>query len=276
MAIIIFVTLLVLFTYNITMFASHRVDQKRLVQLNEENKIVRQEIERIEKEFKEVSIFIDSLQIYDKKLRAYASLEPINDDLRHMGMGGQVEYFKNQELPEEVRKNLENLSHALDKLLARSRLQKESFGKILTQLEGKKYLRDHTPSIIPVQGWFISGFGYRLDPFTGKVKLHEGLDIAAPIGTPIIAPANGTVKSIGERQGFGLTLELKHGYGFVTLYAHCQRIKVEEGSKVKRGEVIAYVGCTGKCTGPHLHYEVRISQVPVNPVNYIFVSSIAD
>lgn len=270
--------LLTLFVYNITIFASHKVDQKRLTKLHTENKIVRKEIERIEQEFQELTIFIDSLQMYDKQLRAYVSLEPIDDDLRYMGVGGEVTNFYDEiDLPQEVQNNLASLSTALDNLLARSRLQKKSFNELIAHLEEKRYLRTRTPSIIPVHGWFMSGFGYRLDPFTGRVKMHEGLDIAAPSGTPIIAPADGTVSLVGERHGFGLTIEINHGYGYTTLYAHCQRIKAKTGDNVKRGEVIAYVGNTGKSTGPHLHYEVHVSKVPVNPINYILTTkTVAD
>ncbi|MBN2619806.1 peptidoglycan DD-metalloendopeptidase family protein [candidate division WOR-3 bacterium] len=267
------VLLLTFFVYNVTVFASHKVDQNRLTQLHTENRIVRQEIERIEQEFQELTIFIDSLQMYDKQLRAYVSLEPIDDDLRAMGVGGEVLNFYDEiDLSTEVKDNLTSLSTALDNLLARSRLQKESFNELIASLEEKRYLRDRTPSIIPVQGWFMSGFGYRLDPFTGRVKMHEGLDIAAPLGTPIVAPAHGRVSFVGDRQGFGLTIEIDHGYGFSTRFAHCQRIKAQVGDNVKRGEVIAYVGNTGKSTGPHLHYEVHVSKVPVNPINYILTS----
>lgn len=270
--------LLTLFVYNITVFASHRVDQQRLTQLHTENKIVREEIERMEQEFQELTIFIDSLQMYDKQLRAYVSLEPIDDDLRYMGVGGEVTNFYDEiDLPHEVQNNLASLSTALDNLLARSRLQNKSFNELIAHLEEKRYLRTRTPSIIPVHGWFMSGFGYRLDPFTGRVKMHEGLDIAAPSGTPIIAPADGTVSFVGERHGFGLTIEINHGYGYATLYAHCQRIKAQVGNNIKRGEVIAYVGNTGKSTGPHLHYEVHVSQIPVNPIGYILTTkTVAD
>jgi murein DD-endopeptidase MepM/ murein hydrolase activator NlpD len=265
--------LLTLFVYNITVFASHRVDQQRLTQLHTENQIVREEIERMEQEFQELTIFIDSLQMYDKQLRAYVSLEPIDDDLRYMGVGGEViNFYDEVDLSQEVQDNLANLTNALDNLLARSRLQKKSFNELIAHLEEKRYLRTRTPSIIPVQGWFMSGFGYRLDPFTGRVKMHEGLDIAAPRGTPIIAPADGTVSFVGDRQGFGLTIEINHGYGYTTLYAHCQRIKAQLNDNVKRGEVIAYVGNTGKSTGPHLHYEVHVSKIPVNPINYVLTT----
>jgi murein DD-endopeptidase MepM/ murein hydrolase activator NlpD len=117
----------------------------------------------------------------------------------------------------------------------------------------------------------MSGFGYRLDPFTGLIKMHEGIDIAAPIGTPIVAPADGTVISAGEKPGFGITVEIDHGYGLVTFYAHLQRYKVESGMNVRRGDIIGYIGTTGKTTGPHLHYEVRLATTPVNPINYILI-----
>lgn len=268
LVITVFLTILI---YNITIFTSHKVDQRRLVQLNRENRIVRQEINEIEEEFSELTMLMDSLKYYDKRLRTYASLEPINDDVRNMGIGGYKDDY-DEELSSTVHENLVQLSETLDELLARSRLQRESFGDLLAHLEEKKYLRAHTPSVIPVQGWFISGFGYRIDPFTGQVKMHEGLDIAAPAGTPIIAPANGVVRSARNNKGFGLTLIIDHGYGFTTLYAHCQRIKVAKGTRVKRGDVIAYVGNTGKSTGPHLHYEVHVAHVPRNPINYILTS----
>lgn len=276
LASLLFIAVLLLFVYNITIFTSHRVDKRKLERLNQENEIVRFEITRIEEEIANLSILIDSLEEYDKKLRTYASLNPIGDDLRSMGVGGSSQFHSVEGLSTEVYSDLEGLSKTLDNLLSRSRLQKESFNNIVQYLDEKKFLREHTPSIIPVQGWFMSGFGYRIDPFTGQVKMHEGLDIAAPPGTPIIAPADGTVKFAGERRGFGLTLEIDHGYGYTTLYGHCQRIDVEEGNRVTRGDVVAHVGSTGKSTGPHLHYEVRVSQIPVNPIHYILTPSIID
>jgi murein DD-endopeptidase MepM/ murein hydrolase activator NlpD len=267
---------LVVLIYNLTLFTSHNIDQRRLERLNRENKIVRREITKIEEEFSKLSVVMDSIKQYDKKLRTFASLEPINDDVRNMGIGGQSGDY-DEELSKNVRGNLAHLSEALDELLARSKLQKQSFSELLSHVEEKKYLRKHTPSVIPVQGWFISGYGYRIDPFTGQIKMHEGLDIAAPPGTPIIAPADGVVKSVSKRKGFGLTLVIDHGYGYTTLYAHCQRTKVTTGTRVKRGDVIAYVGNTGKSTGPHLHYEVRVAQVSRNPIDYILAThTVAD
>lgn len=271
------VALVVLFIYNIFVFASQKADQQRLVQLNRENKIIRSEIVKMKEKTASLVDLMDSLEAYDERLRTYASLNPINDDVRKMGVGGnEPDHY--QQVSIDTREDLITLSQILDNLLARSRLQATSFDELVGYLETKQYLRDHTPSIIPVQGWFISGYGYRIDPFTGTVKMHEGLDIAAPPGTPIIAPANGRVIFVGERPGFGLTLEIAHGYGFSSLYAHCQRIRYTEqdvtlNTRVIRGDIVAYVGTTGKTTGPHLHYEVRVSNVAVDPLDYILALS---
>ena len=266
-----FLSLFILFVYNIVHFASRKVDERRLAQLKQENRIVRQEISRIEKEFTRLNSLIDSLEAYDKRLRTYASLQPIDEDIRRMGIGGRVP--EANVVSTDVRGHITSLSETLDELLARSRLQKESFDELLTYLDEKRHLRNHTPSIAPVRGWFISGYGNRIDPFTGQVKMHEGLDIAAPPGTPIVAPADGTIRSVHRSTGFGLTLVIDHGYGYRTLYGHCQRVKADVGTRVKRGDIIAYVGTTGKATGPHLHYEVHVAQRPVNPLGYIISSA---
>jgi len=234
-AFIFVITILIVFTYNVVKFATTEVDQNRIMQLKEENKIIHDELTRIEKEMYSLNSFLDSLELYDEKLRIYASLEPIGEDVRKMGVGGYTKDYGTDKLSSRVSENLVDMSQTLDNLLARAQLQKESFDAILTHLEEKTYLQNHTPSIIPVQGWLIRGYGYHTDPFTQKVKMHEGLDIAAPIGTPIVAPSDGLVKFTGKRAGFGLVLEIDHGYGFTTIYAHCQRIKVNQGDKVKRG-----------------------------------------
>ncbi|MGB7055087.1 MAG: M23 family metallopeptidase [bacterium] len=271
------VAILVSFTYNLTSFAKKEVDRNRLSQVENENRVVRNEINRIEKEMSNLQTFIDSLELYDKKLRSYAPLRPIDDELRNMGVGGYTPLFEKEELSLDVKSELTNVSETLDNLVGRARLQKSSFDELANFLQEKAYLRNHTPSIMPVQGWLIRGFGYQIDPFTGQVKMHEGLDIAAPTGTPIVVPADGTVRYAGNKKDYGLSVEIDHGYGFVTRYGHCQRIRVNSGMRVKRGDVIAYVGNTGRSTGPHLHYEVRVSHTAVNPMNYVLsVSSMVD
>jgi murein DD-endopeptidase MepM/ murein hydrolase activator NlpD len=271
------VAILVSFTYNLTSYAKKEVDRSRLSQVENENRVVRNEINRIEKEMSNLQTFIDSLELYDKKLRSYAPLRPIDDELRNMGVGGYMPLFEKEGLSLDVKSELTNVSETLDNLVGRARLQKSSFDELANFLQEKAYLRNHTPSIMPVQGWLIRGFGYQIDPFTGQVKMHEGLDIAAPTGTPIVAPADGTVRYAGNKKDYGLSVEIDHGYGFITQYSHCQRIRVNSGMRIKRGDVIAYVGNTGRSTGPHLHYEVRVSHATVNPMNYVLsVSSMVD
>jgi murein DD-endopeptidase MepM/ murein hydrolase activator NlpD len=267
------VVIIVSFLYNLTNFAKKEVDRSRLSQVENENRVVRNEIKRIEAEITGLTNLLDTLESYDKKLRSYAPLKPINEELREMGIGGYTPSFEQEDLSSYTKSGLTALSETLDNLVGRTQLQKSSFDELITYLREKAYLRNHTPSIMPVQGWLIRGFGYQIDPFTGQVKMHEGLDIAAPTGTPVVSPADGTVKYAGNKKGFGLSVEINHGYGFTTLYGHCQRIRVNAGMRVKRGDVIAYVGNTGRSTGPHLHYEIRVAHSAVNPMNYILSAS---
>lgn len=125
------------------------------------------------------------------------------------------------------------------------------------------------PSIWPTNGWTSSGFGYRTDRFTQKWTFHYGLDIVATMGNPVVAPADGFVAEISRSGLLGNSIVLSHGGGLTTLYGHLSKIGVVSGQKVKRGDTIGNVGSTGKSTGPHLHYEVRINGKPVNPYTYI-------
>jgi murein DD-endopeptidase MepM/ murein hydrolase activator NlpD len=145
----------------------------------------------------------------------------------------------------------------------------ESLHELNEYIQGKKFLLARTPAIWPTRGWVTAGFGYRISPLTGLKEFHPGLDIAAKMGTPIIAPSDGVVASIGMKGGYGKMLIIDHGYGFITRYGHISKAKVKVGSKVKRGQTIATVGNTGRSTGPHLHYEVKVKGIAVNPERYI-------
>lgn len=149
-------------------------------------------------------------------------------------------------------KNLELEVHELDQSL----LDKDSF-------------LSSTPTIMPAKGWITSYYGHRVSPYAGKVKMHEGLDVGAPIGTNVLAPADGLVTFSGAKTGFGIIVQIDHGYGIETIFAHSQLARVKKGQKVKRGNVIAQVGNTGYSTGPHLHYEVRVNGTPVDPLYFI-------
>lgn len=126
-----------------------------------------------------------------------------------------------------------------------------------------------TPTILPSTGWITSYFGHRVSPYTGNVKMHEGLDVGAPFGTSIYAPADGIVTFSGNKAGFGLFVQINHGYGVETIYAHAQKTMVKKGQRVKRGDLLAKVGSTGYSTGPHLHYEVRVNGIAVDPLYFV-------
>ena len=131
-------------------------------------------------------------------------------------------------------------------------------------------IRARTPSIKPVVGHIVSFLGNRIHPITGQIHFHRGLDIVAPWGTPIFAPADGVVTFAGTRGGYGTTCFIEHGYGYETRYGHCSKLHIKEGDKVKRGQIIAEVGSTGMSTGPHLHYEVLVDGSVTDPLAYIY------
>ena len=160
----------------------------------------------------------------------------------------------------------------LERLLSLAQQEAEDLATIEEELKARVGEQKNMPCIMPAEGIVTSGFGYRRDPVWGGWRFHAGIDIAGPAGTPIIAAAGGTVISAGWDKGYGLAVEIDHGKGVTTYYAHCSRLAVSPGMEVKRGEVIAYTGATGKATGPHLHYEVRVNGVPRNPEKYILVS----
>ena len=141
---------------------------------------------------------------------------------------------------------------------------------LLSTLSQKKSLLSSIPSISPVHGWITSNFGMRVSPFTGERSMHKAIDIASPVGTPIVAPADGVVIFSGKKSGFGNFIMIAHyGYGIVTRYGHNAQNMVEVGQKIERGEQIATVGMTGRTTGPHLHYETWVNGEAVNPRKFI-------
>jgi murein DD-endopeptidase MepM/ murein hydrolase activator NlpD len=162
-----------------------------------------------------------------------------------------------------------DLLKSLDSLDKKVKAQEQEARALKSYFEDQQALLASAPSIWPVRGWVTSDFSVRLDPYTGERMMHEGIDVAAGIGTPVRAPADGTVVFAGLEGGYGHVLVLDHGYGLKTRYGHLSRIDVKVGEKVKRGEYIAAVGNTGRSTGPHLHYEVRVNGVADNPRKFI-------
>ncbi len=173
------------------------------------------------------------------------------------------------ELTRDVARNYASLSVRIDRAVKQTQLREQGVLQLWETLSERQSLVNATPNIKPSRGWFTSRFGYRIDPFTGKPTMHAGLDIAAPPGTPVYAPADGIISYIGYESGYGKIVSIDHGYGVVTRFAHNSRVFVEQGQKVSRRDVISAIGNTGRSSGPHVHYEVRVNGVPVDPENYV-------
>jgi septal ring factor EnvC (AmiA/AmiB activator) len=163
----------------------------------------------------------------------------------------------------------QDLLKQLDSLDKKVKAQEQESRELKSYFEDQQALLASAPSIWPVRGWVTSDFSVRLDPFTGERMTHEGIDIATSIGTPVRAPADATVVFAGLEGGYGHVLVLDHGYGLKTRFGHLSRIDVKVGEKVHRGDLVAAVGNTGRSTGPHLHYEVRVNGVADNPRKFI-------
>ncbi len=166
-------------------------------------------------------------------------------------------------------KELRKIHSDLNSLENQLTIQELSLQELQEFLEDRRSILVCTPSIWPLKGWVSSGFGWRRSPYSSQRQMHEGLDIAAPIGSLIRAPADGTVTFAGLETGYGRLISIHHGYGISTRYGHCSEILVQKGERVKRGQAIGTVGVSGRATGPHLHYEVRTNKVPVDPRKYL-------
>ena len=197
--------------------------------------------------------FLAEAEQMDNKLRASINLPLIPGDIRLMGIGGS------QPPSPEPR---------VDAMLRRVRFEQQSLVEIEAAVKEQESRLKNMPSIWPVHGWVASGHGYRRDPFTGRRTLHPGLDIVAPTGTPVAATAAGRVTYAGWKSGWGRCIEIDHGGGIRTFYAHCRTLKVSSGENVFRGDVIATVGSSGRSTGTHLHYGVVANGSWTNPGNY--------
>lgn len=168
-----------------------------------------------------------------------------------------------------IQSNYSTISVRMDKVLRGTELREKESLQLWKELSDKNDILLTTPSIRPTGGWISSTFGMRSSPFSGDLSQHKGLDIAADSGTPITAPASGIVSYASYDEGYGKLISIDHGHGIVTRYGHCSQMYVKVGQHVRRGDVIGAVGTTGRSTGPHLHYEVRLGGVPVNPEKFI-------
>lgn len=278
-----------------------------LLEMNE-NKRLRAENESLRRQFAVVDSKVKSLEVGLERVKSFSTklklITNVSDEDRSMKLSiganpqrGQAVSELNEPLVDRkptshflredslffsrapldrVRKELTRegrdyamLSIRIDRAVKETELREQGVLELYETLVERQSLLNATPSTKPVHGLYSSHFGYRVDPFSGRPEMHRGLDIAAPIGTPVYSPAKGVVSYVGYEPGYGKLVTIDHGYGVKTRYAHNSRIFVELGQKVDRQDVIAAVGNTGRSSGPHLHYEVRVHGVPVDPINYI-------
>ncbi len=222
----------------------------------------------------QMSNVMENLEERDNNVyRAYFNSAPIPDEQRKAGFGGinryrKLEGYNNSEL-------VINTSKRVDVLQKQLAIQSKSLDEVVKLAKEKAKLLTAIPAIQPVKNENLkriaSGYGYRSDPFTKARKFHEGMDFSAKIGTPIFATGDAVVaRADNNASGFGNHIVLKHGYGYETLYAHLSKYNVRAGQKVKRGDVIGFVGSTGRSEGPHLHYEVHKNGQVVNPLNFYY------
>ena len=235
---------------------------------NEQQKVqltyLGQRIERINQKMGELNEF-------DRKLKIMTNLEESAGQGPFIGVGGSEPMMlaSNSYVNEPVKDMVRSMHQSLDVLNEDIITGDQVKHKLFQYLEDQKVLLSSTPSIWPTKGWLSSRFGYRISPFTQRKEMHKGLDISTRLNTPIVAPADGIIIKTGWNGSFGKMISIRHGNGYITKYAHLNKILVKKGQAVKRGDKLGLVGQTGRSTGPHLHYEVHLKGVPVNPLRYI-------
>jgi murein DD-endopeptidase MepM/ murein hydrolase activator NlpD len=252
------------------------VNSTRLSVLQRENTALRARVSDFEKQVAELRGEVRQLSDLDGRIRLLADLEQIDPDVKRAGTGGFEPKRSIEGLGPGIAASTGALESDIDQLIREAALTKASFTEVADKLAKRRELWSCIPSIQPTSGYALHDFGFRRDPFTGRRTFHAGLDILAPRGTPIVASADGIVTYAGARGGYGLCVEINHGYGYETRYGHCSYIKARPGQKVKRGQIIALVGSTGRTTGPHLHYEVTAAGNTINPQSFILTGQCFD
>ena len=228
----------------------------------------------LNKKMDEVEDVIKFIEERDNNLyRVYFNASPIPEEERKAGFK-EVDRYKDLEGYDNSQL-VTNTTKRIDVLRKELAIQSKSLDDILKMAKAKDKLLAAIPAIQPVRNEnlksMVSGFGYRTDPFTKARKMHEGMDFTAKTGTPIYAAGDGVVeRADNTASGFGNHIVIRHGFGYETLYAHLSRYKCKSGQRIKRGDIIGYVGSTGRSEGPHLHYEVHKNSKVVNPLNFYY------
>ncbi|MGD1841463.1 MAG: M23 family metallopeptidase [Thermonemataceae bacterium] len=252
------------------------IQSKNLVEVKKENEELKLYNELIAKKSEESDRILSALRERDDNVyRLIFGAEPIPLSIREAGIGGTDRY---EDILKKGLKNealIVNTLRKVDELKRKMYIQTKSYDEIIKMAKNKEKMLAHIPAIQPVSNKQLtrisSGFGMRYHPIYKVAHFHPGIDFTAPMGTPIYATADGIVKlAKNSFAGYGNEIQINHGYGYITQYAHLSRFNVKKGQKVKRGQCIGYMGSTGLSTGPHLHYEVIHKGEKVNPVYYFY------
>lgn len=247
---------------------SRRTDLSRTARLQQENAQLAEELGELHDRLASLSDTLTRISQRDARIRVLANLEPIDPQVQAAGIGGPAIPAAKGERG-TARRSYE-VRVDVNALIRRANLLASSFSEAADSLAVHSARLAATPSIMPTRGWLSSAFSsMRSHPILHVARPHEGIDVTAPSGTPIEAPAGGTVSDAGWESGYGNTVTIDHGYGIVTKFAHASKILVRRGQRVSRGQRIALVGNSGLATGPHLHYEVHVNGRPVDPLKYV-------
>ena len=262
--------------YNLRVTTTHL--QNREIYLSsqlDEIQAQRRQIQEFANEINSLKAKLMALNSFEQKIRIIANIEKTDQSANIFGVGGSIPEDLDAQISLKEKHNslMRDMHEQIDQLSQASSNQNEALESLLKSLEDQQNLLASTPAIRPVarnvKSWITSRFGYRKSPFTQRRELHKGYDIASRQGTPILSTADGVVTFAGKKGLLGNTVVIDHGHGMVTRYGHCSKLLKKRGDKVKRWETIALMGNSGRSTGPHVHYEVHMNGIPVNPVKYI-------
>ena len=242
------------------LWLSASFDRQQLEQIEQENAELRTVNERFESSIQQLET---KLQDYQQRIHKLAIVAGVSDltPTSEPGLGGV------DRLPS--RTNGLNVDGSLDDLRGQAQAIEQNMAVLQQSFDDRRLRLLNMPTVAPVRGIVTSGFGNRRDPFTGRLSFHEGLDIVAPTGKEVHATGDGIVTKAAMESGYGRVIYISHGFGVTTVFGHLSGWKVEQGQKVKRGQVIGFVGSSGRSTGNHLHYEVRVDGKSTNPIAYI-------
>jgi biotin carboxyl carrier protein len=259
---------------------SRGVSVTRTRSLERENRLLASEIQRLRERLVGLR---DTLNVFSEReqgLRLLAGLSPTDRDVQQGGIGGPAgKWSERDSLSAAGPNGMQALAARvdMDQLTRRANILARSMSEALDSASSHQARYAAMPSLMPTKGWLTSAFAReRVHPILHLARPHEGIDVTAPMGAEIEAPASGVVTQVTWVEGYGNMLTIDHGYGLVTRYAHCSKILVARGQRVKRGQKVALVGSTGLSTGPHLHYEVWVNGHPVNPMKYVLPDAIVD